>query len=198
MGKIHTCFLTERIRYDGSQLAEGWAVVHTGKPAGTPLAVAFLGPCDVAFEHMVDLEDLDGGARIFSEEMVHFIVEHPGADLIRAVLHQRVLVCIAAETLARLSGGKGVERRGDDLYDGARKLSISVATVSPRSSLVHLALNVESAEEPVPTRGLADYGVDPKDFAEQVLANYADECAAMEHACGKVRAVGHWKSRGKA
>jgi len=197
MGKIHTCFLGAGIGYDGSQLCEGWAAAQAGTPPGRPLLVAFLGPCDVAREHMVDVEDLDQGARIWSEEMVHFLLEEPGADLAKAVLHQRLLVIIAAEVLGRLAPAKGLERRGDDLYDGARKLSISVATVSPHSNLVHLALNVRPADDPVPTQGLAAYGVEPRLFAEHVLGKYAEERAAMEHACGKVRPVGRWKGRAR-
>ena len=188
-----TRFLEDRIRYDGSQLAEGWAADRAGGPGPAHVAVAFVGPCDVAPEYMVDLEDLRDGSRIFSREMVHFIVEHAGPDLEKAVLHQRLLVCIAAEVLAAWPAAAAVRRRHDDLYDGKRKLSISIATTSERSALIHLALNVRTGDFPLPVKGIADYDVEPRRFAEGVLQRYARECDGMDHAQTKVRHVGRWE-----
>ncbi len=82
-----------------------------------------------------------------------------------------------------------IVRRGDDLYDGDRKLSVSIATLSPNSALLHFAINVDPAGAPVPAKGLAEYGVDPREFAEAVLSSYAAETSGARRAVGKVRLV---------
>ena len=70
-------------------------------------AVAFVGPCDVRPEFMKDVEDLKAASRIYSEEMLHFIVEHFGCVLDMAVLRQRLLMAIMAENLNRRDLGGG-------------------------------------------------------------------------------------------
>lgn len=82
-----------------------------------------------------------------------------------------------------------VVRRGDDLYDGGHKLSVSIATLSPRSALIHFGLDIDPAGAPVPARGLADYGVDPKELARAVLDAYERETASVRAATAKVRHV---------
>ena len=46
--------LTERIRYDGSQLSAHWILAHAGLVGDA--IVAFRGPCDVARDEIADLE----------------------------------------------------------------------------------------------------------------------------------------------
>lgn len=202
-------FLPDEIPYDGSQLAAGWCAARCPEaPRGDDLAVAFLGPCDVRPEHMVDLEDLRAGAVIYSTRMVHVICDHAGADPVRAVLRQRLLACLAADAAARLAQGEArpaIERRGDDLFDGGRKLSISIATVAPEGGagpcgeapagreLIHFAVNVRSADYPLPVKGIADYGVPPVDFALALLEAYRREMESVGGATRKVRPVGIWR-----
>ena len=206
-------FLSETIAYDGSQLAAGWCAARCpdAPPAGD-IAVAFVGPCDVHPEHMVDLEDLRAGAFIYSESMVHVLCEHPGADLEKAVLRQRLLACLAEETLkervAPADAGR-IVRRGDDLFDGPRKLSISIATVAPRPQaaaagdgdggreLIHFAVNVRSADYPLPVKGIADYGTAPRGFAEALLEAYRLEMDSVARAARKVRLAGAWREDGR-
>jgi hypothetical protein len=83
----------------------------------------------------------------------------------------------------------GIFRRGDDLYDGRFKLSVSIATLSPVSALIHFAINVDPAGAPVPAMGLRAYGVEPKELAEAVLSVYAAEVSGVRRAIGKVRHV---------
>jgi hypothetical protein len=80
-------------------------------------------------------------------------------------------------------------RRGDDLYDGEFKLSVSIATLSPVSALVHFAINVDPTGAPVPARGLTHYGVDPRGLAEAVLSAYSAETSGVRRATRKVRPV---------
>ena len=185
METIKTLFVTREIAYSGEQLRSHWAY-RTFDLLGDSV-VAFIGPCDVKIEHMKDVEDLKASSRIYSERMLHFIVEHFDADLDRAVLRQRLLIALMGETLNRRLGAPRVQRRGSDLYDGDRKLTVSVATTSPVSALIHAGINISSRNTPVPTRGLEDYAIEVKEFAEDILAAYAEECRSAQKARCKVR-----------
>ena len=58
---------------------------------------------------------------------------------------------IAAETVHRMSG-KLPTRKGDDLFLGEGKLSVSIATASPVSTLIHLGVNEDASGAPVTTQ----------------------------------------------
>jgi len=175
------------IKYDGTQLRSGWVKEKTGLK-GDAIA-CFAGPADVPLENMVDMDDVAANAPIFSPMMLHFIAEHTDGDLLLAVARQRLLAAIASEELIRLTKGAPIERRGDDIYDGNKKLSVSIATRSPSSLLIHFALNVESFGTPVPTKGLADYDIEPKTLARIVSRKYCEEIESMSRAEKKVRPV---------
>jgi hypothetical protein len=182
-----TIFLDERIDYDGGQLASHWIFDRTGKTGDA--AIAFIGACSVAGEHMVDLVDKRAACRIFSEEMLHFIVEHFDNDLERAVLRQRLFVAMICEELRRLKPAVPFARRGNDIYDGDAKVNVSIATASPVSTLMHIGVNISSRNTPVKARGLADWGLDAKTFAEEVMRRYNAEVEGMKEARTKVRWV---------
>lgn len=180
-------FLAEPIDYDGTAIRSLWAYRTRGLQGDS--AVAFVGGCDIPFDHMVDLEDVRGSKRIWSPKMLHFIVEHFDVDLEKAVLRQRLLAVLVREEFERLSGRR-IERRGDDLFDGAKKLSISIATVTPVSSKIHFGINVVRADGlDVPTEGLEAYGVDPRALAEAVLKRYEGETASVLDARTRARGV---------
>jgi len=178
-------FIENEIAYTGEQLRSHWAY-ETFDILGDS-AVAFVGPCDVHPEHMKDIEDLKTSSAIRSESMLHFIVEHFGTDIEHIVLKQHLLMAVMAENLNRLLGKAAVRREGSDLYDGDRKLTVSVATVSPVSGMIHAGINISSRNTPVPTRGLEDYGISVRRFAEDILTAYAAECDVMARAGCKVK-----------
>ena len=173
--------------YDGSQLRSHFIFDATGMIGDA--CVAFIGECDVAFEHMVDLVDKKAKCAIFSNSTLHFIIEHFGGTLEEAVLRQRLFVSIMADIL-RWKGAIGVERRGNDIYDGPAKLNVSIATASIVSTLIHVGINILSEGTPVKTKGLKDYRISPKKFAEEVMKKYKEECEGMAEARCKVRGVG--------
>jgi len=180
---VKTRFLRRRVDYDGSQIRSHWAYRAFGIQGDS--LVAFRGACTVPPANMVDLEDYRAGARIAGPDMLHFIAEHFDADLEKAVLRQRLLASLAREEL-----GDRVRRRGDDLFIGERKLSISIATVTPVSTKIHFAVNVRRAPGVgVPTGGLEDLKVDPRRFAERLLRAYAAEMAGILDARTRVRGV---------
>ena len=185
MSSLKTMFLSEGMTYTGEQLRSHWAYRNFDLLGDS--AVAFIGPCDVRAEYMKDVEDLKASARITSEKMLHFIVEHFDTDLERAVLRQRLLIACMAENLNRHRGDARVRRNGSDLYDGEHKLTVSIAGVSPVSALIHAGINISSRNTPVPARGLDDYRIDPREFAEEVLAAYAKEHASAYRDRCKVR-----------
>lgn len=184
---MQTEWLKNPIQYNGLQLSSGWIKEKSGLAGDC--VVAFCGGADVPVEHMVDLEDVARNAPIFSEAMLHFIVEIFDRDLERMVLRQRLLIAILLEELKKFPACARLERRGNDLYDDDAKLSVSVATTSPVSCLIHTGLNISSHNTPVKTRGLNDYDIDPKKLALAVMARFAEELKGVKHATGKVRPV---------
>jgi uncharacterized protein len=186
---MKTRFLDATIAYDGSQLRAHWILRHTGLSGDS--AVAFRGPCDVAAEEMADLEDLLDGPGIAGSDMVHFLVEvFDDGDLLRAVYRQRLFTALAFDTLRALAPAAPLRRTGDDLFVDTGKLSISIATRSLVSTLIHFAVNVSNAGTPVETASLEDLGVDPRMFAETLLSALVAEEQSIAGARGKVRAKG--------
>lgn len=181
-------WIEREIRYDGSQLRAHWILREHGI-AGDAL-VGFRGPCDVLDAEVADLEDL-GGPGIAGADMLHFIWERFDDDGLRAaIVRQRLLSCIAAESLRELGAPETLRRDGDDLFVGDAKLSISIATRSTVSTLMHFALNITNSGTPVKTAALSDFGVDPEACARTILERVVREEQSMQLARAKVRAKG--------
>lgn len=171
--------------YTGKELRSGWISQKTGLHGDA--AAGFVGPCRVATEDLVDLDDARAGEHIESASMAHVIVEHPGCALQAAVLRQRLLVSLLCEAL-RLKGC-GVVRDGDDVYCGNRKLTVSIAAPGPQSSLIHLGINIDPSGAPVPAIGLSELGVEPRALLADLLERYRTELTSCRHAETKVRKV---------
>lgn len=185
--KFNTAWLEQTILYDGTQLSSGW-IEKTSGLSGNAI-VTFCGGADVPIENMVDLEDVARNAPIYSEEMLHFIIEIFDKDLEKMVLRQRLLIAIIEAALKKYPQCRNIRREGDDLYDDRAKLSVSIATNSPVSCLIHTGLNILSQNTPVLTKGLNDYDIDPKPLALSVMVQFAKELASIHHAQTKVRPV---------
>jgi hypothetical protein len=188
---LHTAWCDEPVAYDGSQLRAHWLLARFGVAGDA--AVAFRGPCRVRGDEMADLADLDGPG-IAGDDMVHVVWESFAApDLLLAVHRQRLLTAQAREVLASLAPPHAVRRDGDDLWVGGGKLSISIATVTPVSSVIHFAVNATPGGAPVATATLQQLGVEPRTFGEALLAALAGEQASIATARAKVRAKGEWR-----
>ncbi len=189
---MQTLLFTEReITYDGHQLAPHW--IYRQFDLLGDAVVAFIGPCRVELGEMVDLEDVKDNAPIYSPRMLHLIAEFFSGDLHLTVYRQRLLIVTAKELLETLTMRR-VVRKGDDLYldraDGRTgKLSVSIATVSATSTLIHTGFNVRTEGTPVPTVGLDELGVDVASFATTLLARFTAELEGIWDARCKVRAV---------
>ncbi len=179
--------IKEEIAYTGEQLRSNYAYTTFGIVGDS--IVAFCGLCDVKLKEMVDIEDLKAGKAIYSESMLHFIVEHYDMDLEKTILRQLLLTEIVKDVINEILGKMVVKRNNSDLFDGDAKLSISVATVTPISSLVHFGINISSVNTPVKTKGLKDYNIDPFEFANLVIDRYTKENDKINIARCKVRWV---------
>ena len=184
---MKTKLIKEEIKYIGSQLAPHWIYKNFGLQGDA--IVAFRGECEVKLTEMVDIEDVINNEPIYSKYMLSFISEQFGVNLVEGVFRQRLLMCIIKELLEER--GVFVKRNGDDLIVGGGKLSVSIATKSVTSILIHTGLNILSEGAPVKASGLtSELGItDIDEFAIQVMSRYAEEINDIQLASTKVRGV---------
>lgn len=181
---METLFIDDQICYDGQQLAPHW-IFKNYQLLGDAV-VAFIGEVNVPVDHMVDLADVADQAYIYSPLMLNFIIEHFNHDLNLAILRQRMFMVCIKEELEQFE--IPVTRRGDDLYIGKAKLSVSIATASLVSTLIHVGLNIETQGTPVVTAGLKELSMlDIKSFAENCMLRYKHELEQIYDARCKVR-----------
>ena len=184
---MKTLFIDKEVKYIGSQLAPHW-IYKNFKIQGDAI-VAFCGECEVKLTEMVDIEDVINNEPIYSKYMLSFITEQFNVELVEGVFRQRLLMCCIKEALEKR--GFVVCRSGDDLFVNDRKLSVSIATKSMTSVLIHTGINILSEGAPIPVSGLkSDLGIDDvKEFALEVMKNYSEELKDIVLASTKVRGV---------
>lgn len=177
----------KNIKYIGSQLAPHW--IYKNFEIQGDAIVAFTGECEVKLTEMVDIEDVINDEPIYSKNMLSFIVEMFNIDLIEGVFRQRLLICIIKEALERR--GFAPKRSGDDIYLLGKKLSVSIATKSMTSVLIHTGLNIDSEGAPIEACGLEnDLGItDIKGFAQEIMQKFSEEIDDIIMASTKVRGV---------
>ncbi|MBK5092371.1 MAG: DUF366 family protein [Actinobacteria bacterium] len=184
------------IEYDGSQLSPLWAYENLDLLGDS--IVAFRGPCSVSDEHIVDVENAKKNSIISSQDMLHFLVEDFGCGINEIVLVQRLLVTVVIEALrdSEMHEEVDLEREYDNIFaylqdeEERRKLTVSVATVSPVSGVIHLGLNVIGEGAPARATGLTELGVEDIDkFAVDVLRRFIEEMQNVRMDSSKVRPV---------
>ena len=180
-------FLEQEIKYEGWQLSPHW-IYKNFKIQGDAI-VAFTGECDVKLTKMVDIEDVINNEPIYSKSMLSFISEQFNVGLVEGVFRQRLLICIIKEALEKR--GFKITRNGDDLFFEDKKLTVSIATKSVNSILIHTGINIDSEGAPVKASGLtSELGItDIKNFANEILTNYSQEIDDIILASTKVRGV---------
>ena len=185
---MKTKYLQEKLKYDGTQLSPHF-IYKNYNLMGNAI-IAFEGPCEVKLSEMVDIEDVINNEPIYSEHMLHFIAEFFNTDLICGVYMQRLLVTTIKEQIEAISDMK-IIRKGDDLFVNNKKLSVSIATKSPTSVLIHTALNVVTNNTPIETSGLkTDLQINNvEEFANNILNAYNEEVKDIYLATTKVRGV---------
>lgn len=192
---MHTKFLEDEIKYTGNELAPHW-IYKQFKLQGDSI-VAFCGECEVKLTEMVDIEDVINNEPIYSKNMLSFIVEHFNIGLVEGVIRQRLLICIIKEVLdAKMQRCKDAKqnehyasmplcvyasdlpiiRSGDDLFVNGKKLSVSIATKSLTSVLIHVGINVDPSGAPIDAIGLNSLNIcDIKSFANDIMLKYSNE-----------------------
>lgn len=181
---MKTLFIDKEVTYDGSQLRSLYAFLEHRLQGDS--IVSWVGKCDIPQDKIVDGQDLMEGSAIYSEKMLHFIVEIFDAKLREMVLLQRLFGDIVRDEVFKIAHGKiYLLRKGDDLYlkdefealqkfEGKKnkisldilnqapqknvdlKFNISIATVSPVSGLLHFGINISSKNTPVKTYSFED------------------------------------------
>jgi hypothetical protein len=188
MNSLVTEFSKKERPYTGVELRPHFLLTELGLK-GSAIG-AFIGPCRVQTEHLVDWEDRLAHDRIEAAWMVHFIGEFFGMGLREGVFAQRLLMSLMGEVAnEQLKRGSPIRRSGDDLFADERKLSVSIVTASPVSLLLHAGINIDPAGAPVPAIGLAELGILPEQWVPEVLSRFGKEWEGIHWACAKVRPV---------
>jgi len=184
---MKTFFIDKEIKYIGSQLAPHW--IYKNFNIQGDAIVAFVGECEVKLSEMVDIEDVINNEPIYSKLMLSFISEQFNIGLVEGVLRQRLLVTCIKEELEKR--GFKPKRNGDDIFINGKKLSVSIATKSINSVLIHTGINILSEGAPIEVSALeSDLGIaDVKDFAINVMNAYKNEIDDIILASTKVRGV---------
>lgn len=183
-------FLEQELKYTGKELQPHFAYKNYAIQGDSILG--FIGECEVKLTEMVDIQDVLEDAPIYSKKMLHFIVEHFNMELVEGVVRQRLLVNIAKEQFLKyMPIESNIERRGDDLYFADKKLSVSIATKSITSVLIHFGININSDGAPIEASGLTS-DMELKNITEignDIIKAYAKECEDIINASTKVRGV---------
>lgn len=186
---VNTLFLKEEFTYTGPELRSLFLYEKGLKGDGV---MAWIGPCDVKTNDLVDAEDRVQNDFIKSKEMVHFLCEFFHKDVFFGICVQRLMAEIVIDVLTE-NKITDLERQGDDVYllekEKKKKLNVSIATVSPLSTLVHFGVNVDSEGAPVAAVGLKDLGVDSQKFTEALLKRVKKEVEQIYEASVKVMSV---------
>lgn len=183
---MNNLFIDKEIKYIGRELSPHW--IYKNFNICGDCIVAFVGEVDVKLDEMVDIEDVINIEPISSKKMLNFIIECFDCSLSEMVWRQRLFMSIIKETLEQY--GKQVVRKGDDLFFEGKKLSVSIATKSITSTLVHTALNIVSEGAPIEVSSLSGMGIDnPKKLAQDIMSYFCEEVKSVYMAKCKVRGV---------
>lgn len=201
MESLETFFSPEELPYTGRELRPHFIFEKFGL-RGSAVG-AFIGPCEVPTEHLVDWEDRVRHLNIRATQMVHFLGEFFGGTLKESVFCQRLWIAAIQQSLEDLvrksRAGTRIHRTGNDLWvvqegqEKRGKLSVSIVTASPVSSLLHIGINVDATGAPVAAGSLLQLGL-PVDFIKNswvphVLEIFREEWKSVHWACAKVRPV---------
>ena len=184
---MHISYFNKLLAYTGKELRSLF-IYHQFNLQGNAL-VAFSGPCKVTLADLVDQEDVKRNAPIFSKLMLHFLGEFFGDDLEKTILRQRLLMACIFESLMAKAPQFSWVRDGDDIFMEKKKVSVSIATASPVSTLIHAGLNIETKGTPLPTFGLKEAKIEPAPLAALVLERFKSEMSGVWLARCKVRGV---------
>ena len=126
---------------------------------------------------------MERGARLFKSPDVKCRIELSGND-VYALFPDEISLAEGEEMNAFVRS-----MRFNYNIRGCRKLSVSIATQSPVSGMIHAGVNVTTAGTPVQTASLEMLGIDPVAYGEWVGENFARDFEKVLLATTKVRPV---------
>ncbi len=186
---MNTYFIEQETKYHGYELSPHW-IYKNFKLKGDSI-VAFVGECEVKLTEMVDIEDVINNEPIYSDKMLSLIEENFHSTLNEAIYRQRLLAGIVKDIIKEQYPDAKVTRDGDDVYLNNKKLTVSIATKSITSTLIHFGINIDPTHAPINAAGLkTDLGItNIKDFALKLMERYNREVEDIDFAASKVRGV---------
>ena len=144
--------------YDGAILQDRFAYEYfRDKVLRTGNIIAGVSPAKVEVEYMVDKQDVLDGDFIYSDKMMHFLIEIPDIDLYAGVCVQRVFNSIIANILASKYLQCDIEVDGDDIFvhkeftnggivQQRGKCSVSIAKYCNGAVLIHTGINISAGK----------------------------------------------------
>ena len=184
---MNQLFSKEIIKYTGKELSPHW-ILKKFKLYGDSI-VSFVGEVEVPIDNMVDVEDRINNEPIYAKSMLNFIIEHFDYSIKEIAMAQIILIQSIREVFAD-DYNIDLKRDGDDLFYKERKLSVSIATKSIVSGLIHTALNIDCTGAPVKASDLNEIGIkDIKTLAQKVMKRYSDNIENINYAITKVKGV---------
>ena len=143
--------------YNGSILQDRFAYsFFKDKVLRTGNIIAGISPAQVEADYMIDKEDLISKDYIYSEKMIHFLIEIPDVSLFAGVCFQRLYCNMIGNILARYVKSS-VEIDGDDIFvikehnqggviQQKGKASVSIAKHCNDAVLIHIGINVKAGK----------------------------------------------------
>ena len=184
---MNELFCEKEIKYTGKELAPHWIMTNF-KLYGDSI-VSFIGEVEVPIDNMVDVEDRINNEPIYAKSMLNFIIEHFDFSIKEIALAQIILIQSIREVFLD-EYGIDLKREGDDLFWDGRKLSVSIATKSIVSGLIHTALNIDKTGAPVKASDINELGIkDIKKLAKCIMKRYSDNIEKIKYAVTKVKGV---------
>ena len=173
-------FTDKEIKYTGNQLSPHW--IYKNFNIKGDAIVCFIGPVDVKLTEMVDIEDVINNEPIKSDLMANFIIEVFNSNLLEAI------ISIIKEVFEDM--GVSLKRKGDDLFYNNKKLSVSIATKSTVSTLIHTGINLVSTGAPIDVSSVKDMENINRDcLIKEIMKRFCMETSDIEFAKVKVRGV---------
>ena len=184
---MNTLFCDENIKYTGKELSPHW-ILSKFKLYGDSI-VSFVGKVEVPIDNMVDVEDRINNEPIYAKSMLNFIAEHFDYSIKEIAMAQILLIQTIREVFID-EYSITLKRSGDDLFYKDRKLSVSIATKSLVSGLIHTALNIDCSGAPVEASDINEMGIkDVKTLAQKIMKRYSDNIEKINFAITKVKGV---------
>ena len=184
---MNKLFCEKTIKYTGKELSPHW--IMTNFELYGDSIVSFVGEVEVPIDNMVDIEDRINNEPIYAKSMLNFIIEHFDFSIKEIALAQIILIQSIREVFLD-DYNIILKRDGDDLFWDGRKLSVSIATKSIVSGLIHTAVNIDKTGAPVKASDTKEIGIENiKELAQKIMKKYVDNIEKVKYATTKVRGV---------